>query len=90
MTLEQAKELFAYEYSYTQDQLDSKVYKIYTDFKLELEAEYQRGKEDVLSRSCENCLLFRPSDKACFLNSQNVYIRPVCISFSGCGKWERK
>ena len=29
--------------------------KIFASFKLEPEAEYQRGRDDVLNRSCEGC-----------------------------------
>lgn len=63
---------------------------VYDNFKLELEAEYKRGQDSILSRTCESCKLFRNADKACFLNSQNVYIRPASIDFSGCGRWEQK
>ena len=42
------------------------------------------------AKSCEVCKYFRNSDKACFESSQNTYIRPASIGFSGCGKFELK
>lgn len=42
------------------------------------------------AKSCEACKYFRNSDKACFESSQNTYIRPASIGFSGCGKFEPK
>ena len=42
------------------------------------------------AKSCEVCIYFRNNDKACFESSQNTYIRPASIGFSGCGKFEPK
>ncbi len=42
------------------------------------------------AKSCEGCKYFRNSDKACFKSSQNTYIRPASISFSGCGEFKPK
>lgn len=41
-------------------------------------------------KNCEGCKFFRIKDKACFESSQNTYIRPASIDFSGCGKFEPK
>ena len=41
-------------------------------------------------KRCDGCWYFRNNDKACFESSQNTYIRPASISFSGCGKFEPK
>ena len=40
---------------YIGSEFDKFIEKIYSDFKLELEAEYQRGRDSILSRTCEGC-----------------------------------
>ena len=46
--------------------------------------------EAMKPKTCEGCKYFRKSDKACFMSSQNTYIRPASIDFSGCSKHEPK
>lgn len=60
--------------------------KIYTDFRLELEEEFKRGQEDVLSRSCEGCkwLMFCGIKKT--LDTNHAVAPP---EFS-CNRWEQR
>lgn len=46
--------------------------------------------KDMKPKTCDGCKYFRKSDKACFMSSQNTYIRPASIYFSGCSKHEPK
>ena len=46
--------------------------------------------EAMKPKTCDGCKYFRKSDKACFMSSQNTYIRPASIDFSGCSKHEPK
>lgn len=93
MTQDEAKKLFKYEYNYTQSQLDSVVDEIFTDNKLELKAEYQRGQDSILSRTCENCK-FRIFNGE-FENDQCRNIeslmnnQDISADFS-CNRWEQK
>lgn len=100
MTQEQAKHsslYFLYEF---EEERKEKCFKfieeLFTDFKLELEAEYQRGQEDVLSRSCEGCKHHRESELAdaiecikgiALFTSDYGYF--VDRDFS-CNRWEQK
>lgn len=65
--------------------------KIYTDFKIELEAEYQRGRDDVLSRSCEGCEHFEDSicynNLVCLMNGGEYILTSKEFS---CHRWEQK
>ena len=72
------------------------VRKIYSDFKVEFEAEYQRGRKDVLSRSCEGCKHHKESE----LGDAIECIQGIALFTSDygyfvdrdfyCNKWEQK
>lgn len=107
MTQEQAKHsslYFLYEF---EEERKEKCFKfieeLFTDFKLELEAEYQRGQEDVLSRTCEGCEHFVPdksedgTDGYCRIirmattlegGEEGVFLGRY--NSSSCSDWEQK
>jgi len=58
--------------------------------KEKLEKAIAELEEAMKPKSCFTCKHFRNMDKACFESSQNTYLRPASIDFSGCGKHEPK
>ena len=69
-----------------QVEYNNTAYKNYTNMVNSLEERIEAMKP----KTCDECKYFRKSDKACFMSSQNIYIRPASIDFSGCGKHEPK
>lgn len=63
--------------------------KIHDDFKLELEAEYKRGQDSILSRSCEDC-------KHSFVRRKgelvlcDIYEELMPIGLTLCNQWEQR
>lgn len=63
-----------------------------SDFKLELEAEYKRGQEDVLSRTCEGCKYWC-KEKGCDLTYWQDYSHGYGFESEAddyCSRWEQK
>lgn len=62
-----------------------------SDFKLKLEAEYQRGRDSILSRTCESCEHFTDgicySNLVCLMNGGEYLL--TAKEFS-CGTWKQK
>ena len=70
--------------------------RIYEEFKLELEAEYKRGQDSILSRSCKSCKYITVGDEwtdgcshkeiyDCY--DDGSYVIPTDF---GCNRWEQK
>ena len=68
--------------------------RIYEEFKLELEAEYQRGRDSILSRTCKSCkhkYIVDSMTTECRDNDSPIdYLDLECFPEFSCNKWEQK
>ena len=73
---------------------DNLVAKIYADFKLELETEYKRGQDSILSRSCKSCkhkYIVDSMTTECRDNDSPIdYLDLECFPEFSCNKWKQK
>ena len=79
---------------YIGSEFDKFIEKIYSDFKLELEAEYQRGRDSILSRTCKSCkhkYIVDSMTTECRDNDSPIdYLDLECFPEFSCNKWEQK
>jgi len=65
-----------------------------SDFKLKLEAEYQRGRDSILSRTCKSCkhkYIVDSMTTECRDNDSPIdYLDLECFPEFSCNKWEQK
>lgn len=68
--------------------------RICEEFKLELEAEYKRGQDSILSRSCKSCkhkYIVDSMTTECRDNDSPIdYLDLECFPEFSCNKWEQK